>query len=142
MTRQQWLDEVATWEGTPYRWQGRTKGDGVDCWGIIVGSCQATGYFPGGWDYAAYSRRTNLAALSNEVLPRWFDEVPATDLQEGDIVVWHHGVGTLHFGVLYSHEYGCWGVTHLEDRKQVLRHHLTDDILQRIAQVWRPRYEQ
>lgn len=142
MTRKQWVAEVLDWVGTPFKWQGRSKGSqgGVDCWGLIVGAGHATGYLPADWDVRDYSRRTDLVALSHEHLPSWFDEGTTDDLQAGDVVTFHKGAGSMHMGVLYDHERGGLGIVHSEDWLRIVKHRLTDDHRRTLGQVWRPRY--
>lgn len=142
MTQNEWVAEVISWVGTPFRWQGRTKGDGADCWGLIVASCHNCGYIPTSWDVRNYNRRTDLTALQNQHLPQWFTEVSRETMQAGDIVTIHKGAGTMHMGVLYNHEHGGLGIVHSEDWRRIVMHRLTDDHAQMIAQVWRANYEQ
>lgn len=143
MTQQQWLDEILEWVGTPFRWQGRFKGDGADCWGMVVKACHATGYIPESWDVKDYTRRTDLTGLQNLHFPRWFDAVDVSreTVQAGDIVTFHHGTGILHMGVLYNHEHEGLGIVHSEDWRQIVKHRLSADLQRQIAQAWRPRYE-
>lgn len=143
MTRTEWLQEIQTWVGTPFRWQGRTKGPGggVDCWGLIVGACWACGYIPETWDVRNYRRRTDLVELSTTHLPQWFDSVSRETLQAGDVVTFHNGQGLMHMGILYDHPFGGLGIIHSEDWRQIVAHRLTDDSAAKVAHVWRPRYE-
>lgn len=141
MTRQQWVDEVRSWVGTPFRWQGRVKGDGTDCWGLIVASGWACGLIPPTWDVKDYNRRTDLVALSEIHLPQFFESVSRETFEAGDVVTFHHGSGTMHMGVLYDHEHGGLGIVHSEDWRQIVQHRLAEDIAAKIGHVWRPRYE-
>lgn len=42
-TKQQFVDEVRTWVGTPFHHEARVKGAGADCAGVVVGSCANLG---------------------------------------------------------------------------------------------------
>ena len=140
MTRPAWIREVREWVGTPFRWQGRIKQDGTDCWGLIVGAGHNCGYFPEGWDVRVYSRRTDLVAMGNEVLPRFFDKVAPSEIQAGDIVTWHRGAGIMHMGVLYDHCDSGLGLVHSEDWQRIVEHGLSAEHRQMITDAWRPRY--
>ena len=142
MTQQEWITEVLSWVGTPFRWQGRAKGDGSDCWGMVVASGWNCGYIPTSWDVKGYTRRADLAGLSKENLPLWFDEVPPKQVQPGDVVTMHHQAGTMHMGVIYSHPFGGLGIIHSDDYRHIVQHRLSEGQRQLITQVWRPRYEQ
>ena len=64
MTREEWVDEVHTWEGTPFHHAGRVKGVGTDCVGIVIGAANALGVsIP---EYANYSRQVSSDALIAE----------------------------------------------------------------------------
>ncbi len=140
MTRTNWIAEVRSWVGTPFKWQGRVKGSGTDCWGLIVASSWACGYIPATWDVKHYNRRTNLVELAEQHLPQWFDNVPVDSLQPGDVVTFHGSSGLIHMGVLYEHAAG-FGIVHSEDWLSIVEHRLSDTQREQIANVWRPRYE-
>ena len=55
------LAEARTWAGTPFRHQGRCKGVGVDCLGLVVGVARALGLSAA--DGAGYPRQPDGAAL-------------------------------------------------------------------------------
>lgn len=143
MTKEAWIEEAHSWVGTPFRWQGRTKGSGSDCWGIIVAGAHNLGYIPKDWDVRQYDRRTDIVALSREHLPRWFDRVEPEDLQAGDIAIFRrreHGI--LHMAILYDHPYGGLGMIHSDDWDQIRAHAMPEDTRSKIREGWRPRYEQ
>ncbi len=43
ITREQFVAEVLSWEGTPFHHMGRVKGVGVDCVGLAVGAARNIG---------------------------------------------------------------------------------------------------
>ena len=44
MTRDEIVAQARTWLNAPYRHQGRSKTDGVDCMGFIIGVAEELGY--------------------------------------------------------------------------------------------------
>lgn len=42
-TKQEFVDEVRSWIGTTFHHEGRVKGAGVDCVGVVAGSCKSLG---------------------------------------------------------------------------------------------------
>ncbi len=48
------IDEARTWIGTPFMHQGRMKGKGVDCVGLLIGVAHALGLSD--FDFRAYGR--------------------------------------------------------------------------------------
>jgi cell wall-associated NlpC family hydrolase len=79
--------EAETWLGTPFHWQGRVKGAGVDCKGLVAGVAAACGRHEGSslealaGDYGAKvdSRRLKVG------LARLFDKV--SERQAGDVLL-------------------------------------------------------
>lgn len=142
MTREQWEAEVLSWVGTPYRWHGRIKGDGADCFGLVVGAGRNMGYLPTEWDVAQYSRRDDLAAKAREIFPAHFTEAAKVDLQPGDIIAMM-AERVVHLGILYRHRDNAshLGVVHMEDYQRIVAHGLPDHFVKMIGQVWRPKYD-
>jgi NlpC/P60 family putative phage cell wall peptidase len=98
ITRAQVVAEARTWLGTQYRHQGRLKGVGVDCVGLVLGVAVALGV--DGRDFTGYSRRPDgqLAPLLNEqTLP-----VRPGEEDAGDVVVFHWNNDPMHIGILTS----------------------------------------
>jgi cell wall-associated NlpC family hydrolase len=141
MTKQAWIAEAHEWVGTPFRWQGRIKQDGTDCWGLIVGVAHAVGYIPAEWDYRIYSRRDDMVALANSVLPEFFTEVPVAEMEPGDVVCFNRATGPVHMGILYDHPDEELGIIHSEDWVKIVEHGLSDQQRAAATQAWRPRYD-
>lgn len=74
--------QARTWLGTPYHHQGRLKGVGVDCVGIIIGVGKELGIFD--YDTKDYARSPNSNRMQAE-LDFHFDRVPFTEIRAGDI---------------------------------------------------------
>lgn len=89
MIGQQIAAEAETWIGTPFHWQGRVKGAGVDCKGLLAGVAAACGRSEAdslealAGDYGD-SKPVPVARLK-EGLARLFDR--AWERQPGDVLL-------------------------------------------------------
>lgn len=82
-TRQQIVDEARTWLGTPFVHQGRLKGVGVDCIGLVI--CVARDLAIYDYDFNNYRVIPNPRKMGDELkknlIPKKYE-----DLQMGDII--------------------------------------------------------
>lgn len=89
ITRQDIVMEARRWIGTRYRHQGRTRGVGVDCIGLVGGVAVSLG-LPGAGEWLTdrglhnYARTPNPTTLLAGCL-RYMDQVPAADV--GDVLL-------------------------------------------------------
>lgn len=74
--------EARTWLGTPFHHQGRVKGAGVDCIGLVIGVARDLGLV----DYAspAYGRIPNPVVMGRELRAHL---LPASAIDPG-VVLW------------------------------------------------------
>lgn len=117
MSRAAIVDEALSWIGTPYRHQGRRKGVGCDCIGLVLGVWRAvygispehpTAYSP---DWAEAGGGEPLIAA----VRRHCAEKPADEMQAGDLLLfrWRSHLPAKHVGILvepmrFIHGYqGC-----------------------------------
>jgi cell wall-associated NlpC family hydrolase len=82
-TRQQIIDEARTWLGTPFRHQGRLKGVGVDCGGLIV--CVRKDLGISEWDYTTYSRQPQPKVMV-KYLKEFGNPVKKSEMQPADVI--------------------------------------------------------
>ncbi|MHC5053633.1 MAG: NlpC/P60 family protein [Planctomycetota bacterium] len=108
-----WADEIIrearTYLGTPFRHQGRLRGVGVDCVGLVVGVGRALGILD--HDNTAYPRQPDGETLLAE-LRAHMDEVTLADVGPGDVLVFwflrrrrwpqHIGIAT-DTGIVHTH---------------------------------------
>ena len=78
------LAEARTWAGTPFHHQGRFKGVGVDCLGLVVGVGRALGLSQA--DATGYPRQPDGAALLAG-LDAAYQRLPLGQQKPGDIMV-------------------------------------------------------
>ena len=82
VTAQMVLDEARTWLDTPFHHQGRLKGVGVDCIGVIIGVAHALGISD--FNTVDYGRIPNGNML-RALLEQNMLSVPIWDSRPGDI---------------------------------------------------------
>lgn len=78
------LAEARTWLGTPFRHQGRVKGVGVDCLGLVVGVGRSLGLSQA--DGTGYPRQPDGRALLSG-LDAAYVPLPLGQQRAGDILV-------------------------------------------------------
>lgn len=63
------ITEAREWVGTPFLHQGRVKGSGVDCAGLVIGVLNNCGYLKDGYeDITNYSRSPNPRMMKKQLL--------------------------------------------------------------------------
>lgn len=111
-TPEQIADEAASWVGTPFHHQGRAKGLGVDCIGLIVGVCKNLNLDSGNvdavtgqnvrlheYDVSNYSALPNKTQLS-ETLAKFCVLAESANPQLGDIILFTMQRWPQHVGVV------------------------------------------
>lgn len=129
VTRFQLVEEARTWAGTPYRHQGRVKGVGVDCAGLIVCVMRALG-LPA-IDMEGYARRPDGTLLDH--VRSQTDAVAPGEHEAGDIVVFHWDRQPVHLGMLT----GAESVIHSYAINRKVVEHDMDDRLRRAVAAYR-----
>lgn len=133
MTRNQIILEARTWLRCPYHHQGRLKGVGVDCIGLVEGVALALGMpFVDKLDYNRHG--VGPADLESE-LDRWCDRVPVVAALPGDVLAFwvrrpgrlaHCGFKTAQ-GLIHTHsQIGC-----------VTEHGLDESWRKRLGAAWK-----
>jgi NlpC/P60 family putative phage cell wall peptidase len=90
-----------TWIGTPFRWQGRVKGVGADCKGLVAGVARACGRpeadsveaLAGDYDRVVDDRRLRAGVR------RLFDPAPLNAVAPGDVLLLRLGGKVQHLGI-------------------------------------------
>lgn len=98
-TREQFLEAVLSYEGTPYQHQGRIKHVAIDCIGLIVCPMRDLGedmsYIPNN-----YGANANPRILLKHLYDTHHAfKVENGDLEPGDILVFTNAGSPRHFGV-------------------------------------------
>lgn len=96
--------EARAWIGTRYRHQGRARGVGVDCIGLVGGVALAVGV-PNASDWFANPNMHNYARTPDRALllsacARFFDPVALPQAREGDVLLFSLEGQPRHFALL------------------------------------------
>ena len=107
-----------TWLGTPYHHQGRVKGAGVDCAGLLGGVAKELGL--SGFDVTGYSGRPNGDSLTR-VCQEQMTPITLEQLSAGDVLLFKFEAHAGHLGIFIGdntliHSY--------MPRRQVVEHSL------------------
>lgn len=90
-----------TWIDTPFRWQGRVKGVGCDCKGLVAGVAAECGR-PEADSVEAlagdYRLKVDVVRLKAG-LARLFNPVPIADRQPGDVLLLRIGGAAQHMAI-------------------------------------------
>jgi NlpC/P60 family putative phage cell wall peptidase len=104
VTREDIVIEARSWVGTPYLHQGRAKGLGVDCGGLIGGVAVALGIVPANWwdadfaPHAGYGRRASGDSLL-AVLRKFMAEVTPASARLGDVLAFRFSRNAQHLAI-------------------------------------------
>ena len=96
-TREEIVEEARSWKGTPYLHQGRLKGRGVDCLGVVAMVGRALGLTD--YDRLDYGRLPNPRRMRAE-LKAHLVEISLRDALPGDVVHMSWGIDPMHLGIL------------------------------------------
>lgn len=124
LTKTAIVEEAKTWMGTPFKHQGRIKGLGVDCVGLIIGvahTFQLTDF-----DYTHYTHQPD-GFLMRQLLDQHLQSISIQAAKAGDIVLMRFETQPQHVGIL-SH----YGIIHAYAQVRRCVEH-------RLDAVWRSR---
>lgn len=96
VTRAEFVAEALTWMGTPYAHQGRIKGAGVDCIGLVIGVCHALKIST--YDITGYTRRPDGSLRAT--METQLELIPVSTAQAGDVLLFKFGSVPVHVGIL------------------------------------------
>ena len=95
ITREQIIAEARTWIGCPFHHQGRLKGVGADCAGVVIGTANALGLTD--FDTVAYARQPDGAAMQ-KVLDEQMHKISFAEIQYGDVILFCFDKDPQHVG--------------------------------------------
>ncbi|MBK3333562.1 C40 family peptidase [Burkholderia pseudomallei] len=96
VTRQQFVDEARTWLGTEYQHQGRLKGVGVDCIGLLACVARALGLSDA--DYLDYERRPD--GRLRPVLEQHLIRIPLDEADAADVLLFAWASTPIHIAIM------------------------------------------
>lgn len=124
-----------TWMGTPYRHQGRVKGEAVDCLGLIAGVAKELGIFL--YDHTNYRPQPDGVMLKKEC-DRML--VPSHGLWPGSVMLlWvAHRALPQHMAIVTRLADGRPGMVHaIQTLGRVTEHGIDDFWLRRLVQTYK-----
>lgn len=135
-TRAREICEAArTYEGVPYRHQGRGR-NAIDCAGLPIVVAHDLGI--SGFDTASYSRRPRPHEFDRAMIEAGCTQIPMRDMAPGDILRLAEPRWPVHCAILDEDDRGRRWVIHayLTARK-VIRERYTSGVEARVRSVWR-----
>lgn len=89
------IAEARTWLGTPFHHQGRVKGAGVDCIGLVIGVQHALGLSD--YDYGNYGRIPNPVVMGRELRANM---LPVPAVEPGTVLWFAFSAAPMHLGIV------------------------------------------
>lgn len=134
VSRADLIAEARTWDGTPWRHQGRLKGVGCDCVGVMICAPRALGLFAPDFDITGYSRNPQPAVMLG-YLNMHVDRVAPGQQRGGDLLLLMPKRIPQHLALLTFDG----KMIHAIDERRGVREHVLDTRRYPIASVWRYR---
>jgi NlpC/P60 family putative phage cell wall peptidase len=97
--------EAKNWIGTPYHGHSCLKGHGVDCGQLIYGvfrGCGLVSEIQLPKDYSLQVAKHRVSTEYVDIVDRFFQEIPESEAQPGDIVVYKLGHSFSHAAIIVS----------------------------------------
>ncbi len=143
MTRLEIVNEMRTWIATPWRHQGRTKGVGCDCLGVLVATAAAAGRLAP--DVPQAYHRLPYKNLLQDTLDRFLDRIEFEEAKIADIILMTyegHKLGA-HAGILtpwrHEGEGAPFGILHAMIEIRGVSEHIFDPVRQHAIGYYRLR---
>lgn len=121
-------DAARTWIGTPFVHQGRLKGVGVDCVGLVIGVARELGLTD--YDFNAYGMQPDPRVLMREVEAN-LQAVPLGDAQAGDVLLFRFEREPQHFAIVVDTAASPWQIVHAHRKVGRCVQHGMDEIWRR-----------
>lgn len=100
---------------TPYHHQGRVKGHGVDCVGLLVCVAKECGVFDDAWDVTGYSRIPDGVLLMKHLTEN-FPQVSQQEMCPGDFVCVAFDRYPQHVGIIGDYRHGGLSIIHAHNK--------------------------
>jgi len=123
--RDEIVAEARSWIGTRFCHQGRLKGIGCDCAGLVVGVCKALGLSE--FDKADYSRIPDGFML-RDTCANEMTEIPLFDLHPGDVVLFSFSAHPQHLAIVGDYHLGGLSIIHAYSKARQIVETRFDDI--------------
>jgi len=121
------INEARGWIDTPFVHQGRTKGQAVDCAGLIIGVAEAIGAIGDFEDLANYPRSPD--GTMRGVLNKHLDRKLVMDQKSGDVLFFAFARIPQHLAILTD----CNTIIHAYETSGRVVEHIYDDVWRRMV---------
>ena len=124
MERNRIVSTAREWLGTPFHHQGRVKGVGCDCAGLVVAVAKTLGL--SSFDMMGYSRLpqgTLLEAVCDREMRRLADPTRA---QLGDVLLFRMDLAPQHLGIIGNYLHGGFSLIHAYAQARKVTEHALD----------------
>ena len=131
------ITEARSWVGTPFHHQGRAKGSGCDCAGLILEVARAFHLTEFQWtDYEHMPDGVMLKQTCDEHM----DRITPAEAQPGDVVLFKFEEYPQHLGFLGDYVFGGLSLIHaLATARKVVEHRFDDQWMGCVDQYYRLR---
>lgn len=140
MNRAEVIAEARRWIDTPFSHQGRTRGLGCDCRGLVGGVAVSLGLVPDSW-WAEFDAM--FGGYPEQPPPGLMKRACSTfmqateDPEPGDVVIMAFLTDAQHMGILTPYRYGGLALVHSLHGKGVREHRLAPSLASKIVQGFR-----
>lgn len=137
-TRAEVVAEARRWLDTPFHHQGRMRGVGVDCGGLIGGVAVALGILPADWWqstfdplHGGYGRQPSHGRLQ-AICEAFMQRIGIDEAEAADVVLMRFRTEPQHLGILADYRHGGLSIVHALGSVGFVREH-------RFSPEWRQR---
>ncbi len=99
--------------GTPFHHQGRVKGVGVDCVGLVLCVARELGTVAPGWDVPGYSRYPDGVDLVRHLGEKLI-KISESEMRPGDVVLVAFAKYPQHVGIVGDYVHGGLSIIHAD----------------------------
>lgn len=114
------------WLGTPFHHQGRVKGVGCDCIGLVIGVAEEAGIEISRHDERNYSMLPDGKKLK-AALDKYLMPIDIEDISGGDILLMKFNKQPQHVGIVVDAHCGGLGIIHCYMKARGVVEHGLDD---------------
>ena len=130
-TRAEVVAEARRWVGTPFVHQGRVRGHGCDCGGLVGGIAVALGIVPADWwqivfdpRFGGYGRQPANGVLE-AVCESFMSAIDPDAAEPGDVLLMRFADEPQHLGIVADYRNGGLSIVHALSRVgSVVEHRL------------------
>lgn len=143
VTRADIATQARSWLETPFHHQGRTRGVGCDCGGLVGGVAVALGIVPADWwqttfdpIFGGYDSQPSHGTLQRVCESFMVRHHGAPDV--GDVLLMRFGAEPQHLAIVADYRHGGLSMVHaLAASKKVVEHRLDATWRGRVVRVYR-----